>query len=120
VAALATLPDVTSRWRALTDDEVTVALARIDDGTALVRWAAPLIDDRVAADADLARLVAARIAEGVISVLQNPEGLRSETVGEYSFTRDGSVSDGRIRVDVTSLAPSQLTAGRGYSVSLWG
>lgn len=119
MAALATLSDVTSRWRALTDAEVTVALARIDDGSALVRFAVPLVDSRVVADAELRRLVGARIAEGVIAVLQNPEGLRTETVGEYSFTRDGSVSDGRMRVDVTSLAP-QLTAGRGYSVSLWG
>ncbi len=119
MAALATLPDVTSRWRALADAEVMVALARIDDGSALVRWAAPLIDDRVAADADLARLVAARIAEGVIAVLQNPEGLRSETVGEYSFTRDGSVSDGRMRVDVTGLVP-RIAAGGLYSLPLWG
>lgn len=85
--ALVTVADVEARLgRTFAGAERTRADALVADVTALVRSRIPDVDSR-AADTNYAALLVAVLAKAVVRVLQNPEGLQSETVGEYSYTR---------------------------------
>lgn len=117
MADFATYQDVEGLWRPLTADEQTVATNLLRFASAIIRSKFPAIDDRIAAgdlDGDLATVVA---AEMVKRRLQNPSGLRSESVDDYSFTRDQEHSAGGLYLtddEVTLLSGRRV---RSFSIT---
>lgn len=99
MAALATIEDVEARWRPLTATESAVAAAYLDQASALARQRT-LVDTRLADEdyldtwPDYPTVVVGVIADMVLRVMRNPEGKRSETIDDYSYTRDNAVSTG--------------------------
>lgn len=83
-----TTADIEARWRPLTSTEVTIAQTLITDASIVIDTRLPglaaAVDDATV-DGDL---VVAVIARMVIAALRNPDGLKSETMGSYSYTRD--------------------------------
>lgn len=64
----------------------------------LIRSRFPRIDDRIAAgtlDASIPRLVAASM---VARVLRNPDGLRQESIDDYSYALDQALATGHLAI----------------------
>jgi len=106
--ALATVDDLAARLgRSLTAAETTQGTAWLDDATAIILDRFPQYEAAPTA-ASLAVCCAM-----VLRVLRNPNGLRSETVDDYSYTRDTMLSAGEIymtRNDIEALTPAQSSA----------
>lgn len=93
-AAFATDEDVVGRWRPFRNEaENDRAVVRLGDASSLLRTLVPGIDDRIAADAELARTATSTVVDAVVRFLQNPEGAKQlqETIGNrsYGMTFDG-------------------------------
>lgn len=99
----ATVADIEARWRPLSDLETTNASAYLDDAWLLlnnrVKDLSTRLDD---ATLDSGLVVAVEVAM-VLRVLRNPDGKRSESVDDYSFTRDDSTATGGMFVDPAEL-----------------
>lgn len=104
MTAFATYNDVAARWRPLSAAEQETAETLLTDVSGLIRSQVPTIDARLDAgtlDAGIVRMVAAR---SVIRSMQNPEGYRTESDGDYSYTRDESRTSGELYVSAADLA----------------
>ena len=97
---LASVGDLEARLgRSFTNDEVTRAVAVLEDATALVRevvgdvvWTDPGTGDLLPLKVPgSARAVVLRAAERAI---RNPGGFSSESSGDYSYQRTGTVQPG--------------------------
>lgn len=104
-----TTDDIEARWRPLTSDETAVATTLIDDATLTLDARLPGLEAAVTAATVDPALVVAVIARMVIAALRNPEGLRSETIGTYSYTRD--TGDDWLTTSDYDLLVSALGAG---------
>lgn len=100
----ATTADVAARWRSLTADEEIVAGTLLDDAWAVLLARRPTLEADITAgtvsEANAVRILAAM----VIRVMKNPDGKRSETIDDYSYTRDELVSSGLLYVSADELA----------------
>jgi hypothetical protein len=81
----ATVSDIEARWRPLGGTEVVKVDALLDDAWALLRQRVADIETRTGdtLDADLVVLVVTSI---VLRVLKNPDGIRQESIQDYSVT----------------------------------
>lgn len=100
----ATVSDIETRWRTLTSDETTVATALINDAWAQLIQMADNVPGDLAGDAMDPALVQSVIAAAVIRVMKNPDGNRSESIEDYSWTRDSAVSTGTLYFTDNELA----------------
>lgn len=108
------LEDVEGRWRALTESERTVARNVMADAWMLLLGRDATIEARLA-DATLApERVRFVLSSMVLRVLKNPDGKRQESVDDYSYTRDQSLSAGALYVsnDELALLAAPTTSGR--------
>ena len=113
-----TTSDIAARWRTLTTEETAVAQALLDDAWAILIARDPSIDTRVSADPPTldAALVRAVVSAMVLRVLRNPDGKRQESIDDYSWTRDNSVSAGALYVsddELDLLAAPYVATTRG-------
>lgn len=90
------LPDLEARWHPLSDDERTVASSLLDDAWSILLAQAPAVPMRLDDDLLSPDVVRAIVSAAVLRVLRNPEGNRSESVDDYSWTRDVAVSSGAL------------------------
>ncbi len=112
----ATLLDIADRWRPLTDDEATVAVAVLGDAWALLKHRIPTLEARLDAvpatlDAGLVRIV---LVAMVLRVLRNPNGIRQESIQDYSYSRDAEGASGLLSVseaELDLLVPSGTESG---------
>lgn len=89
--ALATLEDLGDRLgRDLTTDEQRRATAWLDDATALILKRFP---QYATTPTDVSKKVCCAM---VLRVLNNPNGLRQESIDDYSYTVDSSRSRGEV------------------------
>ena len=118
----ADVQDVVSIWRPLSDAEVLVCVAWIDQASQQVRDEVPDVDgldvdERVAAGSLSPDTVRSVVARMVLRVLRNPEGARqrSQTVDDYSesITVDGSLSSGEMFISAREM--SRLIGAKGDS-----
>jgi hypothetical protein len=113
--------DVAAAWRPLSADEEVIATTFLEWVSARLRRKVPNLGQRLADDEeDLAVLVTATAAMATARAMMNPEGWRSETIDDYTRTRDAAVSSGALYVsaeDVADLMPSAALPGI-YSISL--
>lgn len=101
----ATLSDLQARWRPLAAGaETDRAWALLDDAYDEIVTRVPSVPARLAAGELLASLVVRVQCAMAQRVLANPDGLRSETIGGYSYTRDNAVSAGSLYLDPSELA----------------
>ena len=92
MADLANVSDVEDIWRALSIDEALVAQRLIKAASAIVRRRIATLDAAVTAGAIDPTLVSHVVASMVYRVMQNPDSVRSETLGQYSVTYERSAS----------------------------
>ncbi|TXS35722.1 hypothetical protein [Streptomyces sp. OR43] len=108
MATLATPADLADRLgRDLTDVEDRQAPALLDDATSV-------IIDRFPRYATVSTAVSKKVCCAmVLRVLRNPNGLRQESIDDYSYTVDSSRSAGEIyltETEVDELRPPRTTA----------
>lgn len=121
----ATPADVAARWRPLTDAESTVAATLLEDAWRMLgrdykAAAGSTLDDAMTADPNLTPEVVRILANAVMRVLKNPDGLSNEQIDDYSYQRNGA-SSGELLIDADDLAAllgQPDTAGRAFSVNL--
>lgn len=93
----ATAADVENRWRPLTDAERVIANTLLGDVWRMIARRIPDVDERMAdvdTGADYTADVVMVQANAVMRVLKNPDGNRSESIDDYSWTRDRTLSAG--------------------------
>jgi hypothetical protein len=113
--------DIESRWRPLTPDEQSVVEQIIADAQDILEteaedagFAPVNIEDP--ADLRRARAYTRAVANMVIRVLKNPDGLLTETIDNYTYRRDSAVSAGILYVaddELARLRPSAARPRRG-------
>lgn len=108
---IATYEDVEARWRPLSDSEQAVATVRLADVERMIRRRIPTLDARIAADENFGLDVVRVMADAVIRVLLNPDGKRQESIDDYSWTRDRSISDGALRITAAEWLLLGVTVG---------
>lgn len=121
-----TVDDLESRWRALTDDEKTVATKRIEDAEAEVQYRLQqrgVIDPPT--DSLWENLYVATVVEMVRRYLINSEGWleESEAIDDYRLTRrrDSAVSSGSVYVsadEIDKLIPRRRPKRGAFSIVL--
>ena len=82
----AELIDLERSWRPLDADEQPVAAHLLEVAAAIIRSAYPGIDDRLDAGTLDLKVVAYVNATMVARVIRNPDGLRAESLGDWSGT----------------------------------
>ncbi|WP_439377830.1 Gp19/Gp15/Gp42 family protein [Amycolatopsis lexingtonensis] len=97
--AYATAQDVANRFiRPLDTDEQRVVNTRLDDSERMLRRRVPDLDEQIAAGTiDQADVVMIE-ADMVLRLIRNPDGYKSETDGNYSYTISAEVASGRLQV----------------------
>lgn len=92
MADFATVEDLRGRLlgRDLTADEEVKAPALLADASAIMRGRFPTLDSNAPATA------VGVCCAMVLRVLQNPTGLRSQTIDDYSYTIDSARSAGEL------------------------
>ena len=117
---LATVGEVSSLYRPLTDAESALAKALLRRASALVRNAFPNVDAQIASGKLDPLVVAQAVINMVVRVLRNPEALRSVTTGP--FTRAFDVGEAAGLLVITGAEESMLVppgsdaAGMNFTV----
>jgi hypothetical protein len=122
----ATPADVEARWRPLTAPETTVATTLLEDAWRMLSRdykaaAGTSLDDAMAADPDLSPEVVRILANAVMRVLKNPDGLTQEQIDDYSYQRSDRAASGDLFIDDDDLAALlglADTPGRAFSVDM--
>ena len=99
----ATYTDVEGRWRPLSDNERLIAATLLDDAFNLIVNEDPTIDTRLDAETLAVGLVRQVLAQMVMRVLKNPDGIRQESIQDYSQTRDDNTASGLLMVTDAEL-----------------
>ena len=115
--------DLEARWRPLSPQETTNGQTFLDDAWLMLRRKFTTLEADVAADPDLSAEVVRVMATAVLRVMKNPDGKRQESIDDYAWTNDQSVSAGLLYFTDDELdAISGVPAARGpvFSVGLLG
>lgn len=110
---LAAVGDVSAQFGTLTGAQEGIVSFLLRAASAMIRHAYPYIDVQIAAgrvDPDLAALA---VANMILRVLRNPNGLRSETVGPFSRSYDTGTAAGLLVITSTEaglLVPTPVLA----------
>lgn len=119
----ATVADIETRWRLLSDQETTNATAFLGDAWVMLKRQMTRlgvdIDTEIAGDADLSADTARVIATAVIRVLKNPDGKKSEKVDDYSYDLVDDAAAGELMftdAELDSLIPGSGEKGRVFMV----
>lgn len=103
--AYATASDVEDRLgRELDSSETQIVNTRLDDVERLIKARIKDLDDLVDAGEPDEDLVVQIEAEAVLRLIRNPEGLTSETDGNYTYMISSRVASGRLEILDTEWA----------------
>lgn len=104
MADLANITDVEEILGTISDSgDIALTNALIRRASAMVRDAVVNIDLRLANSTLDSQTVADVVADMVIRVLRNPEGVKQETIGPTATTYDPTVASGRLFIDPEQL-----------------
>jgi hypothetical protein len=106
----ASLSDIESRWRPLSDLEGINASTFLEDAWAMLLGRRPSLEADMIAGKVMEENVRRVLAAMVLRVLKNPEGYDSETIDDYTYRRNALVSAGLLHVTPDELA--DITPGR--------
>lgn len=115
-APLAAIGDITGQFGQLTPAQEGIASFLIRAASAMIRHAYPYVDVQLHAGRLNPDLVALAVANMVLRVLRNPNGLKAETVGPFSRTYDTGTAAGLLTItagDASILTPAPVTATTG-------
>lgn len=119
----ATVQDLTDRWRPLTSQETVNGTTFLDDAWRMLRRKfraqVPDLASQITADQDLNAEVVRVLCTAVLRVMKNPDGKRSESIDDYTWQRDQSVSAGLLYISDEELAdilPGAIISGRAWSI----
>lgn len=119
----ASTADLVIRWRPLSDQEAINGIVFLDDAWRMLRRRLTRLDvdieDLIDSDTDLRDDVVRVITTAVLRVMKNPDGKRSESIDDYSWTRDQAVSAGLLYItddELTDLVPGTGEHGGAYTV----
>lgn len=116
--------DLVSRWRPLSAQEETNGWIFLDDAWRMLKRhyarEGEDLDALVLADEDdFAADVVRVLATAVLRVMRNPDGKSQESIDDYSWTRDESVSSGLLYFtddELDGLIPGTGVVGRAYMI----
>lgn len=111
-----TTDDVEDRWRTLTDAELVGAQALLDDAWSIVLAQVPHLEERIASGAVASGLVVSVVTAMVLRVLRNPEGLRQESIDDYSYTRDQALSGGLLYLTDAELSMLSVRRSGAFTI----
>jgi hypothetical protein len=120
VANPVTVADLEARFRSLTAEESTVAQALLDDAWAILLIQRPNLEADITAGDVPGEVVTFVVAQMVLRVLRNPDGIRQWSVDDASFTRDGSVSTGGLYAsdyELGLLSPVAEGTGAAFTIT---
>ena len=100
----ATVSDVEARWRDLTSTELINAEAFLADAWAMLLARRPTLDADITAGTVSTENAIRVVTAMVIRIMRNPDGKLSETIDDYSYTRDRLISTGALHVTPEELA----------------
>jgi len=119
----ATTAAVVARWRPLSTQETTNAQTFLDDAWVMLRRHFTALDvdieTLIAADADLEADVVRVMVTAVLRVLKNPDGLKQESIDDYTYQRDEAVAAGLLYFaddELDGLVPGSGVTGRVFMV----
>lgn len=124
MASPASVSDIESRWRPLSDAESTVAATLLEDAWRILKSSVSDLEARMGGDVDLADDVVAALAVTVRRVLKNPDGVVRGTVAvddaSRSFEYSGTTADDDLYFTDAQLArlvsPTESATSRAFSV----
>jgi hypothetical protein len=97
VAPWATALDVQARYEQdIPENLARVLGTKLDDAQTLVENQVGDIQAAIDADRTSAKNVRLVLCDMVIRWLRNPGAMRTETVGPYGYSRDGSITSGKL------------------------
>jgi hypothetical protein len=119
----ATTADLSARWRPLTAQEATNGQTFLDDAWRMLKRKtkdmSPSLDTQISTDADLRAEVVRVLATAVLRVMKNPDGKRQESIDDYSWQRDQSISAGLLYIsdeELADITPGATISGRAYTI----
>lgn len=121
--ALAVFTDIEGLWRPLSVGDQAIAANWLDRASATIRHDVPGIDARITVDPNLGELAKGVAVDMVLRVMRNPEGKLEESIDDYRWRRDSTVSSGALYLspaELASLVPSVAGLGGAFVVSLGG
>lgn len=115
--ALASVCDVAQLLaRALSDEEEALVERRLEQVERMIIRRIPDLDAKIAAeDIDEADVIDIE-AEAVYRVVRNPEGIYSETDGNYSFELNREAADNSLRITVDEWRILGVSAGKMFAI----
>jgi hypothetical protein len=114
------VPDLEARFRPLTDDEGAIAQALLDDAWAILLTQKPNLDAQLTAGDIAPEIVTFVVSAMVLRVLRNPNGVRQWSVGDYSETRDNTISGGSLYLtpdELGLLSPAGTGSGAAFTIT---
>lgn len=119
----ATTADVVARWRPLSTQETTNAQTFLADAWLMLRRHFTSlgvdIETAITTDADLSADVVRVMVTAVLRVMKNPDGLRQESLDDYSYSRDEAVAAGLLYFlddELDGLVPGSGIKGRAFMI----
>lgn len=97
--------DLQNRWRPLTDEEIPIAQALLDDAWEIMLARVPGIESRITSGDLRPGLVVKIACEAVKPVMQNPEGFMQEAIEDWQGRRDATTSTGKLILTDDDLRP---------------
>lgn len=108
--------DIEDRWRPLSAQEQTNATVLLDDAWRMLKRRIGDLETRMATETDLLGEVVRVLCAATLRVLKNPDGMRSETVDDYTGTRDASVATGLLYFTDDELGGLRVDGSSGAFV----
>jgi len=120
----ATTGDLEARWRPLSAQEEINGETFLDDAWRMLSRRLATLADDIDADTtgDLEQETIRVMATAVLRVMKNPDGKREESIDDYSWQRDKSVSAGLLYFtddELGDLIPTAAGSG-AFSINLLG
>lgn len=109
--------EVELAWnKPVSDEQADYVDYLIDKAERLVRDKVPSLSLRITAGKLTAQTVGDVVVDMVVRLLRNPEGLSSESAGDYSYQRNATTGEGRIFIRPDELARLRGNLGQVSSV----
>lgn len=116
----ATIEDVASRWRPLSDPEQLTAATLLDDAWRLIKVKNSTVEARLTATTLDAGLVVMVQCAMVIRVLRNPDGKRQEQIEDYSYQRGADDTGGLfVADDELALLDEVASTSTAFTIRPW-
>ncbi len=120
IPPLAVIGHISEQFGTLTPAQEGLAKALLRAASKLVRAQYPLVDTQIRDGILDAEVVALAVTNMVLRVLRNPRGLRSQSIGPFSYTYDTQLAAGELVVGANEQAALSPVTAAAAAVSAIG